>query len=96
MSNFGVAPQAPEALTTRDWVVTVTTQSHLHLQRRIITFLLSAYGFLVAATMAIFFLQGFHAWGFALDLKVLVWLGGATIGEIGGLLLLTFRVVFKK
>jgi len=46
--------------------------------------------------MAIFFLEGFHAWGFDLNLKVLRWLGGATIGEIGGLLLLTLRVVFQK
>jgi hypothetical protein len=59
-------------------------------------FLLKAYGCLLVATMAIFLLQGFHLLGFSLDLKVLLWLGGATIGEIGGLLLLTARVVFRR
>ena len=93
----GIVPQTPQTLTTKAWVTAVATQSHLGLQRRIVTFLLWAYGFLLAATISIFFFfQGFHAWGFQLDLKVLLWLGGATVGEIGGLLLLTVRVVFRK
>jgi hypothetical protein len=91
-----IVPQAPATVTTKDWVNTVTTQSHLNLQKRIIDFLLWAYGLVLAATIGIFYLQGFHARGFTIDLKVLLWLGAATIGEIGGLLLLTFRVVFKK
>jgi hypothetical protein len=94
MPDHEIVPQAPATLTTKAWVATVTTQRHLRLQGRIITFLLWAYGSLLATAMTIFFLQGFHLWGFALDLKILGWLGGATIGEIGGLLLLTFRVVF--
>jgi hypothetical protein len=91
-----IAPQAPATVTTRAWVDTVTTQSHLRLQDRIINFLLWAYGLSLLTTMAIFLLQGFRLWSFSLDLKVLLWLGGATIGEIGGLLVLTFRVVFKR
>jgi len=96
MPDPEIVPEAPATLNTKDWVATVTTQRHLRLQGRIITFLLWAYGSLLVAAMTIFFLQGFHAWGFTLDLKILGWLGGATIGEIGGLLLLTFRVVFEK
>jgi hypothetical protein len=46
--------------------------------------------------MVIFYLQGFKAWGFNLDASLLKWLGGATIGEIAGLLTLTFGAVFKK
>lgn len=80
----------------RHWVVTVKTQSQIALQHRIVGFLLWAYGCLLFGTMATFFLQGFHLFGFSLDLKVLLWLGGATIGEIGGLLLLTARVVFRR
>ena len=41
-------------------------------QEPIITFLLGAYGFLLTATTTILFLQGFHAWGFDLDIKVLL------------------------
>jgi hypothetical protein len=76
----------------KDWV----TEATLGQQNRIITFLLVAYSFLLIATVAIIFLQGFRAWGFVLDRSLLMWLGGATIGEIGGLLVLTFRGVFGQ
>ncbi len=66
------------------------------LQQTIITFLLWAYAGLLIATMAIFFLQGFKLWGFNLDSGLLKWLGGATIGNIAGLLTLTFGAVFKR
>lgn len=89
-------PRPPATLTTQAWVETATTASHLRQQHRIITFLLWAYGSVLTATMGIFFLQGFHAWTFELDRQVLLWLGAATVGEIGGLLLLTFRVVFRR
>jgi hypothetical protein len=91
-----IIPRPPELLTPKEWGDIATTQSHLHHQSQIVPFLLWAYGLFSAATFAIFFFQGFHAWGFQLDLKVLLCLAGATIGEIGGLLLLTFRLVFKR
>jgi len=46
--------------------------------------------------MAMFFLQGFRLWGFQLDSALIQWLGAATIGEVGGLLTLTFAAIFKK
>jgi len=87
---------AQTTLKTKDWIAAVTAERSLTLQERVVTFLLYAYGFLLAATMTIVFLQGFHVWGFVLDQKVLLWLGGATVGEIGGLLLLTLKAVFRK
>jgi hypothetical protein len=65
-------------------------------QDRIVTFLLAAYGALLAATMAIFFLQGFRSCGFSLDLSILKWLAGVTIGEIAGLLTITIKYYFKN
>jgi hypothetical protein len=41
---------------------------------------------LLAATLAVFVLQGFQIGGFSLDREVLLLLGGATIGEVAGLL----------
>jgi hypothetical protein len=76
----------------KDWVTEVT----LAQQNKFINFLLAAYGFLLMATLAIFFLQGFRAWGFSLDASLLKWLGGATIGEIAGLLTLTLKAVFDR
>ncbi|MBI5779634.1 MAG: hypothetical protein HZA49_09305 [Planctomycetes bacterium] len=59
-------------------------------------FLLSAYGALLFFTILIIFLQGFKAWGFQLESAFLHWLGGATIGEVGGLALLVYGFFFKK
>ncbi len=58
--------------------------------------LLWAYGFAIVATFAIFFLQGFQLGGFHLPDKVLLWLGGATVAEIAGLLMMSIRVVAEK
>jgi hypothetical protein len=58
--------------------------------------LLWAYGFVIIATFTIFFLQGFQLGGFHLPDKVLLWLGGATVGEIAGLLMMSIRVVAEK
>jgi hypothetical protein len=89
-------PKLPATRTPEQWGYLATTQANLHHQGQIVPFLLWAYALFSAATFAIFFLQGFHAWGFNLDLKVLLCLAAATISEIGGLLLLTFRVVFRR
>jgi len=77
--------------------VTKATADHtFHLQKQIVRFLLRAYGGLLAASVLIFLLQGFGIWGFKLSETVLKFIGTGTIGEIGGLLALTFRAVFVK
>jgi hypothetical protein len=81
-----------EQRPVKDWVTEVT----LAQQNKIINFLLVAYGGLLLATMAIFFFQGFKAWGFNLDSSLLKWLGGATIGEVAGLLTITLNAVFGQ
>ena len=89
---MSLAKRPPENLKPKEWVVA----AHVEFQQQIVTFLLVAYGFLLVMTVAVLMLQGFHAWGFSLDGSLLRWLGVATIGEIGGLLLLTFRAVFRN
>ncbi len=83
-------------LSNKEWVASVTATRTLTMQDRIVTFLLGAYAFLLLATMGIYFLQGFHVWGFQLDAALLHWIGAATVGEIGGLLTLTIRAVFRS
>ena len=73
-----------------------TEQSELLLRQRGFNFLLWVYGGLLACTVAIFFLQGFGVWGFRLDDTLLQWLGGATVGEIAGLLALVYGFLFKR
>jgi hypothetical protein len=83
----GSAKGPPANVPAKSWVGDARVGFH----RSILIFLFAAYGFLLAATIAIFFLQGFHAWGFSLETSLLKWLGAATIGEIGGLLYITFK-----
>lgn len=88
--------QSRTAVEVKNWVTEVTTKHQIELQRLIILFLVWAYGSLLAITMAMFFLQGFKLGGFDLDCGLIKWLGGATIGVVGGLLTLTFGAIFKK
>ena len=82
----------PTNVATKTWV----NEVRVGFQRSILTFLFVAYGFLLVTTITIFLLQGFHAWGFSLDNALLKWLGAATIGEIGGLLYVTFKASLIK
>jgi hypothetical protein len=95
MSN-PLPPPVRQELSIKDWVTVVTVEGTLHHQSRMMSFLFCSYAFLIVTTMLIFFLEGFHFKGFNLEAGLLRWLGGATVGEIGGLLTLTFRAVFRK
>jgi hypothetical protein len=80
-------------LTPKNWATRVEAESW-RLRNIVLVFLLCAFGFLLFTTMGIFFLQGFRVKGFYLPATVLLWLGGATIGEVAGLLILCIRAVF--
>jgi hypothetical protein len=86
----------PVPVSVREWVTKATADHTFHLQKQIVGFLLRAYGGLLATSVIIFLLQGFGTWGFKLSETVLKFIGAGTIGEIGGLLALTFRAVFVK
>src|SRR5580704_14178128 len=89
------SPIPRTASEVKNWVERITTANRISLQQKIINFLLKAYAGLLTATMLIFFLQGFRLWGFNLESSLLKWLGGATIGQIVGLLTLTFGAIFR-
>ncbi len=86
----------PVPLSVKDWVTKATADHTFHLQKQIVRFLLTAFGGLLAASVVIFFLQGFGMWGFRLSETVLKFIGAGSIGEIGGLLALALRAVFVK
>jgi hypothetical protein len=90
----------PIPLTVKDWVTKATANHKFDLQKHVVRFLLPAYGALLAGAVLagavlIYLLQGFALWGFNLSEMDLKFVGGATIGCIGGLLTLTFRTVFR-
>ncbi|HTZ90176.1 MAG TPA: hypothetical protein VMA71_07540 [Alloacidobacterium sp.] len=80
-------------LTPKNWATRVEAESW-RLRNIVLVFLLCAFGFLLLTTMGVYFLQGFRVYGFYLPANVLLWLGGATIGEVAGLLILCIRAVF--
>lgn len=79
----------------RNWSTEATLRHTLAQREKIIHFLLWSYGASLSAIVLIFCLQGFKTWGFNLDGALLKWLGGATIGELAGLLTLAVGAVFK-
>ena len=85
----------PTPVTVKDWVTKATASHKIDLQKRIVGFLLLAYGSALAASLLIYLLQGFALWGFKLSETDLKFIGSATVGEIGGLLTLSFREVFR-
>jgi hypothetical protein len=94
-----LAPKEWVTSDVKEWVtsdVDVVTKHRLKYQGRIITFLFWLYGTVIVATMTIIFFEGFHFKGFSLSEKFLMWLGGITLGEIGGLLTLTWGALFRS
>lgn len=70
--------------------------SDIGLREKMIVFLFWMYGFFSFSTVAIIFLQGFKVKGFNLDPGFLHWLGAATVGEIGILVQIAYKALFKK
>ena len=83
-------PTSTEAVTIKDM------ESQISLREKAARFLFLAYGALLASTIVIYFLQGFQLFGFHLEQATLNWLGGATIGEVGGLAMTVYGFLFRK
>jgi hypothetical protein len=54
-------------------------------------FLRRAFGICLGFTLAIYVFQGWRLFGFHLSEQSLNWLGGATVGVLGGLLAMVLR-----
>jgi hypothetical protein len=95
--RFGSLSKEPsQSLTPKEFIEREEALSNIAMRERAITFLFTAYGGLLASTVIIIFLQGFHLGGFNLDSGFLNWLGGATIGEVAGLAGLVYGALFRK
>jgi hypothetical protein len=47
-------------------------------------------------TLVMFVLQGFHTAGFDLDKSLMHWMGGATVGSIGGLAMIVYKRLIRQ
>lgn len=88
--------EVPENITPKEFMD--LKREHHDMIMRVLTtgFLLFSYTILLLFTMTIIFFQGFNYRGFKLEPTFLNWLGGATIGEIGGLACLVYGFFFKR
>lgn len=67
----------------------------MKLQRELVRFACRTYGATCIAAIILFYLQGFHLFGFWLDSRAMYWIGGTTIGAIGGLTATICKDVFQ-
>jgi hypothetical protein len=86
---------APQELTPKQWIDRETAVHQMSMQRFLMKFICCILGGCCAVTLSIFLLQGFHLWGFQLDRALMHWIGGATVGSIGGLAGTIVRAAFK-
>lgn len=91
-----LSKEPSQSLTPKEFIEREEALSNIAMRERAVTFLFTVYGGLLASTVIIIFLQGFHWGGFNLDPGFLNWLGGATIGEVAGLASLVYGALFKK
>lgn len=89
-------PTGTSTLTPKEFIARKQALSDIRLREGALIFLYWAYGGLLTLTMLIMFLQGFKLWGFGLDNALLMWLGGATVGEVAGLAALVYGALFRR
>ena len=85
-----------ETLAPKDFIEREEALSTIALRRRALMFLFWAYGGLLAMTVVIILLQGFHLFGFALQTSFLNWLGGVTLTEVASLAAIVYRFLFTR
>ncbi len=83
-------------LTPKEWLERESALRTLRMKEILLISLLILYALVLVSTITIFFLQGFRVCGFNLDMSLLKWLGGATVGEVAGLITLTVTYYLKS
>lgn len=83
------------SLTAKEFIEREEALSAIAQREKAVRFLFWAYGGLLVFTGAVILLQGFGWGGFKMEAKFLIWLGGATIGEVAGLAALVYGSLFK-
>ena len=68
---------------------------NLAIQKFLVYFACLTLGACCLTTLAMFVFQGFHTAGFNLDKSLMHWMGGATIGSIGGLATIVYQRLIR-
>jgi len=92
------AKRSRKPVKDKEWVTQVDLaerKQKLSLQRWWTVCGIWTYTFALVASFIIIYLNGFHAWGFTVSETFLKCLQGATVGQIGGLVLLLVKFSWK-
>jgi hypothetical protein len=65
------------------------------MQRFLASFVCILFSISCLAVLALFYLQGFHVFGFHLEAGLMRWIGSVTIGALGGLMVVVYKAFFK-
>jgi hypothetical protein len=75
----------PVNLTPKQWIDQAVTVHTIGMQSLIVRSMLGLFAVGFVSGLAMFLMQGFHTWGFHLEREEMRWIGGATVGSLGGL-----------
>ena len=90
------SPDAKQQLTPKQFIDRARAEHEMNMQKFLALFSSCALSGTTAVALGLFFLQGFHAWGFQLDNSLMHWIGAATIGSIASLAATVYGAFFKK
>jgi len=85
-----------ESVSVENYIKQAEARSNISMREYLVKFLSSALGVSLLATISIFFLQGFHLWGFDLPVEILELLGKLTIGQVVGIVAEVCCLLFKR
>jgi hypothetical protein len=71
-------------------------EHEIAMQRRLVTVVCRLFGVSCVEALTIFYLQGFHVFGFNLPESLMHWIGAVTIGSLGTLATIVFRAFFSS
>lgn len=83
-----------ETLSPRQFIDRERAKHEMVLQRFLARFACYSLAGTCGSALIMFFLQGFRLWGFSLETSLMHWIGGATVGCIGGLTLTVYKSLF--
>jgi hypothetical protein len=86
----------PVKLTPKQWIDQAVTLHTIGMQVLIVRSLLALFALGFVSGLAMFLMQGFHTLEFHLEKEEMRWIGGATVGSLGGLITTVVGALFRK
>lgn len=82
-------------IPSKEWIVRYSEYQKVEHRGTALKWSLRAFGITLFCTFGLYLMQGFHLWGFNLPTAMLNGLGVGIVGQIGGLVAVAFKFVFR-